>query len=60
MSLDLLHKAPAGAIETLFDEQNQPILKTADLVKNIGMGKIRYKFKDFPSYYTCARPAIAR
>ena len=56
----MLHKAPAGAIETLFDEQNQPILKTADLVKNIGMGKIRYKFKDFPSYYTCARPTIAR
>ena len=31
MGLELFHKVPAGAIETLFDEQNQPLFKRADL-----------------------------
>ena len=31
MSLELFHEVPAGAIEMLFDEQNQPLFKRADL-----------------------------
>ena len=31
MSLELFHEVPAGVIETLFDEQNQPLFKRADL-----------------------------
>ena len=36
MSLELFHKVPVGAIETLFDEQNQPLFKRADLRKYLG------------------------
>ena len=31
MDLELFHKVPAGAIETLFDEENQPLFKRVDL-----------------------------
>ena len=41
MSLDLFYKVPAGAIETLFDEQNQPLFKMADLGKYLGIRNIR-------------------
>ena len=30
MSFELFYKVPAGAIETLFDEQKQPQFKRAD------------------------------
>ena len=33
ISLELFHKVPARAIETLFDNQNQPFFKRADLGK---------------------------
>ena len=33
MSLELFHEVPAGVIEMLFDEQNQPLFKRADLGK---------------------------
>ena len=49
MSLELLRKVPAGAIETLFDDQNQPLFKRADLGKYLGISNIRDKFKDFAS-----------
>ena len=41
MSLELFHKVPAGAIETLFDEQNQPLFKRADLGKHLGIENIK-------------------
>ena len=55
MSHELFHKVPAGAIETLFDDQNQPLFKRADLGKYLGIEGIRHNFKDFPSHYTRLR-----
>ena len=51
MSLELFHEVPAGAIETLFDEQNQPLFRRADLGKYLGLRNIGDNFKDFPSGY---------
>ena len=50
MSLDLFHKVPAGAIETLFHEQNQPLFKRPDLGKYLGIRNIRDNFK-FSSHH---------
>ena len=47
ISLELFHKVPAGEIETLFDEQNQPLFKRADLGKYLGMRNIWDNFKEF-------------
>ena len=59
MSLELFHEVPAGAIETLFDEQNQPLFKRADLGKSLDIRNIvRDNFKDFPSHYTRLRSEI--
>ena len=58
MSLELFHKVPAGAIETLFDEQNQPLFKRADLGKYLGIRTKGDNFKDFPSHYTRHRSEI--
>ena len=58
MSLELFHEVPAGAIETIFDYQNQPLLKRADLGRYLGIRNIRDNFKDFPSPYTCLRSEI--
>ena len=55
MSLELFHKVPAGAIETLFDDQDQPLFKRADLGKYLGIQDIRHNFKDFASHYTSSR-----
>ena len=33
MSLELFQEVPAGAIDTLFDDQNQPLFKRSDLGK---------------------------
>ena len=55
MSLELFHKVTAGVIERLFDEQNQPLFKRADLGKYLGIGDIKHNFKDFPSHYTRLR-----
>ena len=60
MSLALFHKVPAGAIETLFDEQKQPLFKRADLGKYLGIVKIRGNFKEFPSHYTRSRSDIPK
>ena len=58
MSLALFHEVPAGAIETLSDEQKQPLFKRADLGKYLGIEKIRDNFKDFPLHYACPRSEI--
>ena len=58
MSLELFHEVPAGAIETLFDEQNQLLFKRADLGKCLGIRKIGDDFRDSPSQYTCPRSEI--
>ena len=54
MSLELFHEVLAGAIETLFDEQNHLLFTRADLGKCLGIRNIGDNFKDFPSHY--ARP----
>ena len=58
MSLELFHGVPVGAIETLFDEQNQSLFKRAELGKYLGIENIKNNFKDFPSHYTCHRLEI--
>ena len=55
MGLELFHEVPAGAIERLLDEQNQPLFKRADLGKYLGIENKKYNFKDFPSHYTRLR-----
>ena len=55
MSLELFHEVPAGVIETLFDEQNQPLFKRADLGRYLSIRNIGDNFKDFPSHYTRPR-----
>ena len=46
MSLALFNSVPAGAIETLFDDQNQPWFKRADLGRYLGIVDIARNFKD--------------
>ena len=58
MSLELFHKVPAGAIETLFDEQNQPLFKRADLGKYLGIRNIRDNFKEFSWHHASPRSEI--
>ena len=55
MGFELFQKVSAGAIETLFDEQNQPLFKRADLGKYIGIEDIKNNFKEFSSHYTRPR-----
>ena len=55
MGLELFHEVPAGAIETLFDAQNQPLFKRADFGKYLGIEDIRHNFKEFPSHYNRLR-----
>ena len=54
MSFELFHKVPAETIETLFDEQNQPLFKRADLGKYLGIRNITDNFKELSSHH--ARP----
>ena len=58
MSIESFHKLPAGTIETLFNEQKQPLFKWADSGKYLGIEKIKYNFKDFSLHYACARSEI--
>ena len=58
MSLALFHKVPAGAIETLFDEQNQPLFKRADFGKYLGIKNIRDNFKEFSLHHAHPRSEI--
>ena len=58
MSLDLFNSVPTGAIETLFDEQNQPLFKRADLGRYLGIKKIRDSFIDFPAHFCRTRETL--
>ena len=51
MSLALFHKVSVGAIETLFDEQNQPMFKRDDPGKYLGILDIRHNFKKWDRYF---------
>ena len=54
MSLELFEKVLAGAIETVFDNQSQPLFKRSDLGKYLGIRNIRDNFQEFSSHH--ARP----
>ena len=57
MSLALFNAVPAGAIETLFDDQNQPWFKRADLGRYLGIVKIKSSMH-IPSHFMCKRQDI--
>ena len=57
MSLALFNSAPAGAIETLFDDQNQPWFKSADLGRYLGIVKVKNPMH-IPSPFMCKRQDI--
>ena len=57
MSLALFNSAPAGAIETLFDDQNQPWFKSADLGRYLGIVKVKNSMH-IPSPFMCKRQDI--
>ena len=52
MSLALFNSVPAGAIETLFDDQNQPWFKRADLGRYLGIVKVKSSMH-IPSRFMC-------
>ena len=58
ISLELFHKVPAGAIETLLDEQKQSLFKRADLGKYLAIRNIRDNFKEFLSDHAHTRSEI--
>ena len=58
MSLELFRKVPAGAIKTVFDDQNQPLFKRSDLGKNLDIRNIRDNFKEFSSDHARPRSEI--
>ena len=51
MSFVLFHEVPAGAIEMLFDEQNQSLFKKIYLGKYLGILDIVYNFKQLDWYF---------
>ena len=55
MSFELFYKVPAGAIETLFDKEYQPLFKRTGLGKYLHIRNIRDNFKEFSSHYTRPR-----
>ena len=58
MSLELFLKVPEGAIEVLFDEENQPLFKRVGLGKHLGIRNIRDNFKEFLSQHARPRSEI--
>ena len=58
MSLELFDKVSARAIETLFDEQNQPLFRRAGLGKYLGIRNIRDNFKEFSLHQARPRSEI--
>ena len=58
MSLELFQKVPAGAIETLFDDENQPLFRRSELGKYLGIRNIRENFREFLSNHACSRSEI--
>ena len=59
MSLPLFNSVPVGAIETLFDDQNQPWFKRADLGRYLGIVKVKNSMH-IPSHFMCKRQDIKR
>ena len=57
MSLALFNSVPAGATETVFDDQNQPWLKGADLGRYLGIVKVKNSVH-IPSHFMCKRQDI--
>ena len=58
MSLTLFNAVAAGAIETLFDDQNQPWFKCAGLGRYLGIVKVKNSMH-IPSHFMCKRQYIA-
>ena len=57
-SVIVLHfSVPAGAIETLFDDQNQPWFKRADLGRYLGIVKVKNSMH-ISSHFMCKRQDI--
>ena len=46
MSVSLFDAVPAGAIEVIFDEKNQPWFKRADIGRFLGLNRIKDMFHD--------------
>ena len=57
MSLALFNAVPAGAIETVFDGQNQPWFKRVDLGRYLGIVKFKNSMH-IPSHFICKRQDI--
>ena len=57
MYLALFNSVPAGAIETLFDDRNQPWFKCADLGRYLGIVKVKNSIH-IPSHFMCKRQDI--
>ena len=57
MSLALFNAVPAGAIETVFDDQNQPWFKRADLGRYLGIVKVKNSMHILP-HFMCKRQDI--
>ena len=53
MSLSLFNAALVGAIEVLFDVNNQPLFKRADLGRYLDIKDIRHMFKDVSTKSRC-------
>ena len=58
MILELFQKVPAGAIQTLFDYQNQTLFKRSDLGKYLGIRNITDNFNKFSSHHARTRSEI--
>ena len=57
-SLVLFNTIPSGNIEVLFDDQNQPWFKRADLGRYLGIVKVRDSLSNFPAQFTRPRNEI--
>ena len=55
MSLDLFNAVPAGAIEVLFDKQNQPWFKRAHVGKFLGLPQIEKSLRALDERETSTR-----
>ena len=60
MSLALFNAVPAGAIEVIFDINNQPWFKRADLGRYLGIIKIRDSFTNFQAVAAGSTGSLGR
>ena len=54
MSLGLFNSVPTGAIEALFDGENKPWFKRADLGRYLGIAKVKNSMH-IPSHFMCKK-----